>query len=91
MIVFSKSGSQALAIFPEEIQLVHTLVRLMVPARLILIFWMFGRKRRKVLPTILEPAPPVRLIWPRLLYFTPGMAPLLHIAHTFDIIRYPNK
>ncbi len=43
-------------------QLVQTSTRFIVPLRLILILWRLGKKRRRVFPTILEPAPPVRLI-----------------------------
>ena len=79
-------GDHALRIFPAEIQLVQTSTRLIVPAMLILILWRFGKKRRRVLPTILEPAPPVRLICPRLLYLTPGIGPFLQITHIFAIV-----
>ncbi len=43
-------------------QLVQTYALLIVPLRLILIFCRFGLNTRRVLPMILEPAPPVRLI-----------------------------
>lgn len=72
-----------MVIFPAWIQLVQTRDLWVVPLIFILILWRLGRKRRRVLPTILEPAPPLRLIIPRLLYLLPGIEPFPQILHTF--------
>jgi len=74
-----------LVIFPALIQLVQTVLLLIEPLMLIFIFCRLGKKRRRVFPTIFEPAPPFRLTIPRLLYLIPGMEPFPQISHIVGI------
>jgi hypothetical protein len=70
-------------ILPAFIHLVQTETRLTVPPMMVLIDWRLGKKVRRVLPTILEPAPPLRRIIPRLLYLFPDVDVFSQTAHSF--------
>ena len=77
----------ALATLPALMQAVQTLRMAMPPFSIILIFWRLGKKRRRVIPVVCRPIPPLDFGIPRRVIILPVRKPLPQISQTRAIMN----